>query len=105
MFFPSGDTVSDLNEWAAAVAPPSWKEGRKSPERASERARERMAARSGERDSSERRRRRRGGKTDDGAEGERCNGRGSDLVGVQCPPPIKSWGPVGCAPIEDEEET
>ena len=37
MIFPSGDTVSDLNEWAAA--PPSWKEGRKegkkSPERAS----------------------------------------------------------------------
>ena len=98
MIFPSGDTVSDLNEWAAA--PPSWKEGRKEVPRASERERgERMAARSGERDSSEEERRTR--TTGGGREGERCNGRGSDLVGVQCPPPIKSWGPVGCAPIED----
>ena len=91
MIFPSGDTVSDLNEWAAA--PPSWKEGRKEVPRASGRGRgERMAARSGERDSSEEERRTR---TTGG-------GRESDAMAVAAislafnvPLPSKVGAPLG----------
>ena len=77
--------MSDLSESSAAVLEVP-------------RASERMAARSsrrrlGERDSERARERER--------ERERERGHGSDLVAVQCPPPIKSWGPVGCARIDD----
>ena len=71
--------MSDLSESSAAVLEVP-------------RASERMAARSS---------RRRLGERDSERARERERGHGSDLVAVQCPPPIKSWGPVGCARIDD----